>query len=491
MNAHSTNIHQPTDVRSDTPDGGHPASASRLRWIIAASILICGAALIFFSAADLSSPIRVTLGVFLATLVGWTVLDLPETPVALAGAIALVLTGVVGEDILYRSIGNDIIWLMLSAFVIAGILRSSGLVEELMVRLLRCCRSVNVLFLLLTSAIFATAFFIPSTSARAAILMPVFLEISTALARPAVTRGLALLFPSVILLSAGASLTGAGAHLVAADFIRKSGGEPIDFLTWAALAGPFSLASSIIACGLILRFFVPAEDRKAEIAFKRKRGDEKQFSQKRWPIAAVSLLAIALFSTTSLHGIDLPIIALAAALIMASKNVSGSSLKTAMKSVEWNLLLFLAGTLVIGEALLQTGAAHLAVEKAVPLAGAGLADRPVLVVCAAVLIAAFSHLAINSRTARATVLIPTLALPLSAFAVNPASLILAVTLASGFCQTLAVSAKPVTLFGGLDPAPFSHKDLLHLAALVVVPFLVLLVACAVLLWPLQGLPIRH
>ncbi|MGF6175254.1 hypothetical protein [Ensifer sp. 4252] len=77
----------------------------------------------------------------------------------------------------------------------------------------------------------------------------------------------------MILLSAAASLTGAGAHLVAVDFIRRSGGNAPDFLHWALLAAPFGLITTLIACGLILRFFLGAEDRNA--AFEPCQSDER------------------------------------------------------------------------------------------------------------------------------------------------------------------------------------------------------------------------
>ncbi|WP_246713673.1 hypothetical protein [Rhizobium leguminosarum] len=71
----------------------------------------------------------------------------------------------------------------------------------------------------------------------------------------------------------------------------------------------------------------------------------------------------------------------------------------------------------------------------------------------AAVVATLSHLVITSRTARATILIPALALPVAALGVDPLNLVMVVTLASGFCQTLMVSAKPVALFGAMDPPP--------------------------------------
>ena len=160
-----------------------------------------------------------------------------------------------------------------------------------------------------------------------------------------------------------------------------------------------------------------------------------------------------------MHGIGMPLIGIAAALLLANEKVSGLPLKTALKSVEWNLLLFLAGTLVIGEALLETGTAKVLAERMVGLAGSSIAAWPVLIVALAAIAATLSHLVITSRTARATVLIPALALPLAALGVDPLNLVMVVTLASGFCQTLMVSAKPVALFGAMDPPPFGQGRL--------------------------------
>lgn len=55
---------------------------------------------------------------------------------ALAGAALLPVVGAIDEDVLYRSLGNDIVWLMLAAFVVAGVLRRVGVIEHIIRRLL-------------------------------------------------------------------------------------------------------------------------------------------------------------------------------------------------------------------------------------------------------------------------------------------------------------------------------------------------------------------
>ena len=77
--------------------------------------------------------------------------------------------------------------------------------------------------------------------------------------------------------------------------------------------------------------------------------------------------------------------------------------------------MFMAGTLVLGETLLNSGAATFLVDTAMAEVAGRIAVDPVLIVGFAVVVALLAHLVVTSRTARATVLIPTLALPLAGF----------------------------------------------------------------------------
>lgn len=458
----------------------------RVRQIVAALVLAFSAILIFLAADGLTMPMRIALFVFVAAVTAWTVLELPDAPIAIAGAAALPVLGAIEEDALYRSLGNEIIWLMLAAFIVAAVLRQVGLMEQLLSRMLRRFTSVSGLFWGLTVMIFATAFLIPSTSARAAMLAPIYMTLSSAIADKRINKALALLFPSVILLSAGASLIGAGAHLIASDMIRQTAGVTLGFTDWIMLAGPFSLLCCMLACTILLRFFLTADERNSPLSAALKDSGCEAMTSRHWIVLGITILMIVLFMTEPLHGVGMAIIAIAAALLLSTKNISGLSLKAALKGVEWNLLLFLAGTLVIGEALLSTGTAEELAGRIVALIGKD--SPPLIIIAFAALVATLSHLVINSRTARASVLIPALAIPLAALGANPVTLILVVTLASGFCQTLMISAKPVALFGATHPPAFDQKDLLKLAACLLVPFMVLLVAFAWLIWPLQGLP---
>ncbi|WP_170990197.1 SLC13 family permease [Aquamicrobium sp. LC103] len=455
--------------------------------VIGLLLLLVGIPAILYGLDGLSIEGRLSLSVFAGALVAWVVLELPDMPVALAGALALVVSGAVQEEAFFATLGNEIVWLLIAAFVMASVLRTTGIAERLATTVLARCGTVSGLFWSATIVIALTAFVIPSTSARAAILMPVFLGLSGAIDRPGVTRGLALLFPSVILLSACASLTGAGAHLIAADFMKRIGGTEIGFAHWALLGTPFALVTSFLACGLILLLFLSAEDRRAALGTLPARPPSS--SGNGAAVLAIVGAAVLLWATSALHGQNMAVVALTAAMLAASKPVSGISLKEALKGVEWNLLLFLAATLLIGEALLTSGAANHLAGLALSALDGRLAPAPWAVAAIAALISSLAHILITSRTARASVLIPAIGLPLAAFGTDPSTLIFIVTVGSGFCQTLMVSAKPVVLFGSGETPTFSQADLLRLAAFLLPLFIAALVLFSLFVWPHLGLPL--
>jgi len=312
----------------------------------------------------------------------------------------------------------------------------------------------------------------------------VFLALARALAEPRLVRALALLFPSVILLSASVSMLGAGAHLVALDMMRQLGGPAPGFLGWIALAAPFGVASSLLACELILRLFLSAQERQR--ALNLPPAPRTPMTRVQRSVAVIAALTLLGWVSGGWHGIDAPVVALCGALAVTFKPLTGQDLKSTLGKVEWNLVIFMAATLVMGEALLASGAATALADALVavlPLqrlpAWSGLA--------LAALIALLAHLVVTSRTARATVLIPTVALPFAAAGNDASLLVFLVTLGSGFCQTLAVSAKPVAMFVQGAQPHLVPRDLLLLSAVLLPGLWLLLSLCAIVLWPLQRL----
>lgn len=448
----------------------------------------------------LSPQGALTLSLFAAAVWMWIFSSVSDTFVALAVAVVLVVMGVLSDETLFSSLGTDTIWLLLAAFVIAAGVTATGLATRLAAYIGTGARTVRQLVHLVTAVLVATAYAVPSTSGRAALALPVFLALAKVLAdRRRVVVALALLFPSVILLSAVASYLGAGAHLITSQILVAAGGEGFSFVDWLLLGLPLAVVSSHLCAELILALFTTAEDRARPVTVTLEQMQEHSPVALTGPLTAeqsrsalIVGAVVALWCSEPLHGLHPAVVALLGALAVAGPSIGSVGLGTALKGVPWSMLVFMAATLTLGTALVDSGAAQwLAHQALAPVALAGSAAG-VLFVVAVVVLSTAAHLVIQSRSARSAVLIPIVIALAPGVGVDPAAAAFASTAAAGFCHTLTSSAKPVTLFSDLDDdtvATYEPKDLLRLSALLAPAMVLLVLVFAFLVWPLMGLPL--
>ena len=457
---------------------------------IAAPVFVGGllVAILWLTPGELGDRPRLALLIFGLAVIGWTLTQISEATVALSAAVALVLTGVVETDRLYAALGHELIWLLLAAFVIATVLRGTTMMQRLALAAIRPAQSISGLVYLLTLVIGATAFVIPSTSGRAAVLLPVFLALADALEDQRLVRALALLFPSIILLSACATLTGAGAHVVALEFVALlPGAKSIGYLEWIKLGLPIALLSCLAAAALILRMFLTREERARSP--KLPESPAQPLNAREVAIAGVVAATVLLWATSGWHAVGIGVVGLVAALLLTLPRVSGIGLKSALNGVEWELMLFLTGTLVIGDALITSGAAGSIAGWLTNAMPQGAIRQPLVAAVFVASIATLTHLIIVSRSARAAVLIPTLALSVAGFGHDAIALIMLTVIGTGFSQTLTVSSKPVAIYSSLDQPTYAPKDLLALSLVLQPVFLVILLLVALYWWPQVGLAV--
>ncbi len=449
----------------------------------AIAVSLAAAAAMWLAPGSLSQEGRMCLLVTALCIVGWTLTRIPDSVVAIGGALALVVSGAMKPDQLYAALGSELVWLMVAAFVIAAILKSSGLMELAVARATRPFHSIIGVFHALAFMIAATAFFIPSTSGRAALLLPVYVALAAAMPDRRLVRPLALLFPSVILLSAGGSLIGAGAHLIAVDTIVRSGGGTVSYLEWALLAFPFALATSLIAVWFIVALFVPHDLRALRI--ETGIAGTKALDARQKLLALAMTAIVAMWLTQPMHGLDIAIVALAGSILMLGKPFTDKKPKEIFRGIEMELILFMAATVVIADAMTASGADRWLAAGAMSVLPAGLTGSLHAMVIFMAFVAVVAHLVINSRSARAAILIPAVALPVADFGHDVRLIVLTTVLGTGFCQTMMASAKPVALYGGHETEPFKQKDLMRLAMPLMPAVIATLVLFALAIWPYQ------
>jgi anion transporter len=466
-------------------------------------LLLClfSAGAIWVGMAGQSSETRIVLITFVLAVIGWTLTDIEDTYIALLAVVVLALTTTATQQQIFVALGDPIIWLMLAAFLNAAAVTASGLSHRLAAAVAERARSVQGLFYLLTGVLMITALIIPATSGRAALMLPVFAALVKVMPNRRVVTALALLFPTIILLSAFASLIGAGGHLVTADILLRMSGERITYGWWLLLGAPFALVSCYLSTWIILRLFLSAEERRHPLhvavdqwQLADKKGaniplNRGPLTRREWYVLTITVGMVGLWATEGWHGINNVTVAILGSMLLTAPRIGVIGFPQAMKEVNWSLLLFMAASMIVSERLVAGESIPALLEGAlVSLVDA--ASYPLTVVSVVAITALLSHLVINSRTARASVLVPLIVLFAQSLGYAPALLAIVAAAATGFCQTLPISAKPVAMFGQAGGETYRPADLLRLSMALLPLHLLLLLLFAFGVWPHLGLPLR-
>lgn len=148
----------------------------------------------------------------------------------------------------------------------------------------------------------------------------------------------------------------------------------------------------------------------------------------------------------------------------------------------------MAACLQLGDALVTSGGAEWTIDRlfqAMPVDGT---DLPAFVAVISTL-CLLAHLVVTSRMARASILVPMIRPIAMSFGYNPAAFAVIVAIATGFCLTLSVSAKPLAMMSELDRPTFQPGDLLLLSAVLLPLHFGLLIVFSIHVWPWMGLPL--
>ncbi|MCX4663305.1 SLC13 family permease [Streptomyces uncialis] len=456
------------------------------------ALSICALLVVPGNFPGLSGDARITLAIFALATCAWIGTPIDDTYIALGAGLALTATGVISSDALFGTLGDDTVWLLICAFVLAAAVARTGLAGRAAAFLVGGARNVRQLTHLTTAALVVTAFAVPATSGRAALAMPVFLALAKVLAdRTRLVVMLALLFPTVILLSAVATLIGAGAHLITVSVLWEAAGERVGFTDWLLVGLPLAVVSSHLAAEVVLFTTTKRADRKGPVHITAEQIQEHSEQPVTGPWSAAEsrcalLLAtvVALWCSEPLHRVPPAVVALIGAIVAASPALGTVRLKDALKTVPWSLLLFMAATMAMGLALSDSGAAKYLVGG-IPL------DLPPWLFLAVVIgVSTAAHLVLQSRSARSSVLVPLVVAAAVGAGVNPVAAALASTAAAGFCHTLPASAKPVTLYAEIPGIPtYTPRDLLRMSAVLAPMTALLVLLFTVAVWPLLGVPL--
>jgi len=285
-----------------------------------------------------------TSGVFLALLVIFGVVpEIAATETAKAVPAAAATAAVV-----FKSWTGTTMWLIVGAYLIATAVKTSGLGERIaynyMLRFVKDYKSIIIGIFVLT---FVLSLLIPHPWPRAFLIMSVMAVIIKASSIPkedAIKIGFTVFAASVPV-----SLIFLTGDAVINPLAVQAAGSDMGFVEWLINMGPPALIASLITCFMILFLFKPTKEisiNKDEI--KAKIADMGKMTSLEKRTAIWLVIAIALWMTDTLHGINIGWVTLIIAVLMAMPIIGNVLTPKDWAAVPMQTLVFLTAAIAIG-----------------------------------------------------------------------------------------------------------------------------------------------
>src|SRR4051812_31626563 len=282
---------------------------------------------------------KISLFAFLSAMTLWITTKIPAGFVAISLIMFIVIMGAEDPSLLYDSLSEEVVWLMVGSFIVGEAVKQSQLAERLTGFILRKCHKKSNVLLGVSSILFASVFFIPSTSGRAALSMPIIQQLSVKFSAKE-QKVLAILAPVIILMSTSATLIGAGSHLIGIGLLESTAGQSISYIQWFIWGVPFAIIATL-STAVIVKWMLWPKD--APMHVENASADEMAVIQKEFKVKekkTLILITLLIFGwmTESIHGYDIAFITMIGAVFVMLPSFGVISWKNGMKSVSWNLI---------------------------------------------------------------------------------------------------------------------------------------------------------
>ncbi len=434
-----------------------------------------------------SRNLDLLFAIFLASMVLWGTVALPNYLVSLILISGLVLTGVLTEKEAYAQLGHPVMWLNILSFVLASMLVATGLAKRmalwLILRFGHRASSVFRVFIVLNLVLSA---FVSATTAKAAILLPLFMVIAAIYgARPGGPRtnfGRSIVLQNLLCinLGAGAFMTGSGANLLAAAIIGGAIGGTIFFGDWMLAMFPVMAGLMLVGYLLAMKVFFPLapEERLPQIPGGMARLQAEytalgRLTPKEIRAALIFVVILALWATDRVHGVSPTAVAFVGAIVALLPR--WGIVEWNEVDIPWHLMLFSAGAYALGAGFDATDLPSIAVNAGFDHLGIGNQTPFWVLYLLLTAVMLFSALVFESKTMRAMIFIPIAIGVAGRFGYPTVSLALPVAFLIEHVYVLPFNSKPAALLYETDR--YSLSDTFRFGfTMMVISWLTIIVA---------------
>ena len=402
------------------------------------------------------------LAVFVAAVVLWITEAIPNYLTSLILIITMVLTGVLPEKQAYAQLGHKIMWLNILSFILASMLVKTGVAKRFAIWfILRYGKNATSIFMSFIIINVIMSAFISATTAKAAILMPIFMVVAAVYGatggknRNNFGRNLVLQNLLCINLSAGCYVTGSGANLLAASIIAGAVGADLFFQDWLVVAFPVSFTMLFVGWFLGTRIFFPLSPEERLPQVKGGLETLREELAKMGPITIMEIksviifvIILAMWATDKYHGISPTAVAFVGAIVALYPKIG--IVRWNDVDIPWHLLLFSAGAYTLGAGLKMTDLPSLAVNAGVQ--AIGLSQNTPFWIFYVLLTGGmlFSALIFQSKTMRTMIFVPIAIGIANSFGFSVMSLAIPVAMLIEHVYVLPFNSKPALLLYATD-----------------------------------------
>jgi len=358
------------------------------------------------------------LAIFVASVILWITEAVPAYLTSLFVILAVVLTGVTTEKVAYAQLGHPVMWLNLLSFVLASMLVKTQVAKRFalwfVVHFGKNAMQIFFSFIVINVVLSA---FISATTAKAAILLPIFMVIAAIYGATGGSNrnnfGRNIVLQNLFQINVGASgfMTGSGANLLAVSLIMGAGGV-LGYQQWFAVAFPLCMLIIIIGwvVGTKLLFPMKKEEQLPQIegGMLRLKEDLAMLGKMKFEeYKAIAIFVGVLFMWATkgyLHNVSETAVAFIGAVVALTPIIG--IVKWNDIDIPWHLLIFSAGAYTLGSGLDGTNIAGTVVHAAFDkwgLSGQAPFWLLFMVLTGAMM---FSALLFQSKTMRCLIFVP-------------------------------------------------------------------------------------
>ena len=210
---------------------------------------------------------------------------------------------------------------------------------------------------------FILSFFVPSTTARVACLVPIVLGMISAFGVPLKSRFAGMLMITVAQVDSVWNVgikTAAAQNMVAVNFIRTQLGVDISWMDWFIAAAPFAILMSF-ALYHVMMFLMPPEIKEipgGKETVKKLLADMGKITTNEIKLLVISICLLILWTTEKkLHVIDTSTTTIVAITLLMLPKIGVMQWNEVVNKINWGTVVLFGVGISLGSALLSTKAA--------------------------------------------------------------------------------------------------------------------------------------